>query len=64
MGIGRIGGILGPSIAGLLLAFHWTPSQLFMLAAFPTLATAAAALALSQVMKELPQENVPADLRS
>jgi AAHS family 4-hydroxybenzoate transporter-like MFS transporter len=54
IGMGRIGGILGPSIAGLLLAFHWTPSQLFMLAAFPTLATAAAALALSQVMKELP----------
>jgi AAHS family 4-hydroxybenzoate transporter-like MFS transporter len=53
IGMGRIGGILGPSIAGLLLAFHWTPSQLFMLAAFPTLATAAAALALSQVMKEL-----------
>jgi MFS transporter, AAHS family, 4-hydroxybenzoate transporter len=54
IGIGRIGGILGPSIAGLLLAFHWTPGQLFMLAAFPTLATAAAALALAQVMKELP----------
>jgi AAHS family 4-hydroxybenzoate transporter-like MFS transporter len=64
IGIGRIGGIFGPSIAGLLLAFHWTPSQLFMLAAFPTLATAAAALALSQVMKELPQEDVPVDLRN
>jgi AAHS family 4-hydroxybenzoate transporter-like MFS transporter len=54
IGIGRIGGILGPSIAGLLLAFHWTPGRLFMLAAFPTLATSAAAFALSHVMKELP----------
>ena len=53
IGIGRIGGILGPSIAGLLLAFHWTPGRLFMLAALPTLATAAAALALSRVMKAL-----------
>jgi AAHS family 4-hydroxybenzoate transporter-like MFS transporter len=54
IGIGRIGGILGPSIAGLLLAFLWTPSRLFMLAAIPTLATAAAALALSRGTKELP----------
>jgi AAHS family 4-hydroxybenzoate transporter-like MFS transporter len=57
IGVGRIGGILGPSIAGLLLAFHWTPNQLFMLAAFPTLATAVAALALSQALKELPGDN-------
>ncbi len=54
IGIGRVGGILGPSIAGLLLAFHWTPGRLFMLAAVPTLATAAAALALSQETRELP----------
>jgi AAHS family 4-hydroxybenzoate transporter-like MFS transporter len=54
IGIGRIGGIIGPSIAGLLLAFHWTPGRLFTLAAFPTLATSAAAFALSHVMKELP----------
>jgi MFS transporter, AAHS family, 4-hydroxybenzoate transporter len=54
IGIGRVGGILGPSIAGLLLAFHWTPGRLFMLAAVPTLATAAAALALSRETRELP----------
>jgi len=54
IGIGRIGGILGPSIAGLLLAFHWTPGRLFMIAAFPTLATSASAFALSHVIKELP----------
>jgi MFS transporter, AAHS family, 4-hydroxybenzoate transporter len=54
IGIGRIGGIIGPSIAGLLLAFQWTPGRLFMLAAFPTLATSAAAFALSYVVKELP----------
>jgi MFS transporter, AAHS family, 4-hydroxybenzoate transporter len=54
IGIGRIGGILGPSIAGLLIAFHWTPGRLFMLAALPTLATAAAALGLSREMKALP----------
>jgi hypothetical protein len=34
-----------------------------MLAAFPTLATAAAALALSRVMKQLPGDSRSADFR-
>jgi len=51
IGIGRIGGILGPTLAGALLALHWGPSQLFMIAGLPTLATAGIVFALSNTMK-------------
>ena len=36
-GIGRIGSVLSPGIAGALVAMHWKPSELFMIAAVPTL---------------------------
>lgn len=52
IGIGRIGGTLGPTIAGALLALRWTPSQLFILAALPTLVTASIVFMLSHAMKE------------
>jgi AAHS family 4-hydroxybenzoate transporter-like MFS transporter len=52
IGIGRIGGIIGPSIAGALLALRWMPSQLFIVAAIPTLATAALVFVLSNAAKE------------
>ena len=52
IGIGRLGGTLGPTIAGALLALRWTPSQLFILAALPTLATASIIFMLSNAMKE------------
>jgi AAHS family 4-hydroxybenzoate transporter-like MFS transporter len=35
LGIGRLGAILGPLIAGLLIAFHWPNSSLFIVAAIP-----------------------------
>jgi MFS transporter, AAHS family, 4-hydroxybenzoate transporter len=54
IGIGRIGGIIGPTIAGALLALKWAPSQLFMLAALPTLATAVIIFLLANVMARLP----------
>jgi AAHS family 4-hydroxybenzoate transporter-like MFS transporter len=59
IGIGRIGGILGPTIAGALLALRWTPSQLFTLAALPTLVTASIIFMLSNAMKELPGSDQP-----
>jgi MFS transporter, AAHS family, 4-hydroxybenzoate transporter len=54
IGIGRIGGIVGPSIAGALLAFNWMPSQLFILASLPALATATFIFLLSNATTELP----------
>ncbi len=52
IGIGRIGGILGPTVAGALLAFRWAPNQLFMVAAIPAVAVALTALALSFAIRE------------
>jgi AAHS family 4-hydroxybenzoate transporter-like MFS transporter len=57
IGVGRIGGIIGPSIAGALLAFHWMPSQLFIVAAIPTLVTAALVFILSNAAKEIQGSN-------
>jgi len=34
-GIGRIGSIVGPMIGGMLLAMHWAPKDLFLVAALP-----------------------------
>lgn len=53
IGMGRIGGIIGPSIAGALLALHWMPNQLFIVAAIPVLATAAIVFMLSNAAKEI-----------
>jgi MFS transporter, AAHS family, 4-hydroxybenzoate transporter len=40
LGIGRIGAIAGPLIAGVMLSRHWTNSQLFLAAAIPALISA------------------------
>jgi len=56
IGVGRIGGILGPTIAGALLAFHWTPNQMFMVAGLPTLVTAGVVFLLANAMKVAPAE--------
>jgi len=45
-GIGRIGSIISPSLAGILVAMHWQPARLFLVAAIPTLAASAAAYVL------------------
>ncbi len=45
-GIGRIGSILSPAVAGILLAFNWSPAQLFQIAAIPALAASAFAFVL------------------
>lgn len=39
-GVGRFGSVLSPGIAGVLVAMHWTPGELFAIAALPTLAAA------------------------
>ncbi len=40
LGIGRVGAIVGPLIAGIMLSRHWTNSQLFIAAAIPALISA------------------------
>jgi AAHS family 4-hydroxybenzoate transporter-like MFS transporter len=50
-GIGRIGSILSPYLAGALLALHWRPAHLFMIAAVPTLVASAGALAVMGLLQ-------------
>jgi AAHS family 4-hydroxybenzoate transporter-like MFS transporter len=51
LGIGRIGGIVGPLIGGVLLGRQWQPQELFWAAAVPALVTTLAFAALVFTMK-------------
>jgi MFS transporter, AAHS family, 4-hydroxybenzoate transporter len=51
LGVGRIGGIIGPYIAGALLQSGWTPREVFYTAAIPALISAITMLSLRWVMK-------------
>jgi len=42
LGIGRIGSIVGPQLAGVLIGLHWSVHQLFLAAAVPALLSAVA----------------------
>ncbi len=48
LGIGRIGGVLGPFAAGLLLTARWTPAALFYAAAVPMVLGAIAIALMAQ----------------
>jgi AAHS family 4-hydroxybenzoate transporter-like MFS transporter len=48
LGIGRIGGVLGPLVAGELLTLGWSPSELFYASAGPMALGAAAIWAMGQ----------------
>jgi AAHS family 4-hydroxybenzoate transporter-like MFS transporter len=52
LGVGRIGAIVGPTVAGQLLAQHWSNQQLFLAAAVP----AAISTILMAVMPKLAKE--------
>jgi MFS transporter, AAHS family, 4-hydroxybenzoate transporter len=47
LGIGRIGSIVGPAIAGLLLSLRWPTRQIFLVAAIPVLIAALASFVIS-----------------
>jgi AAHS family 4-hydroxybenzoate transporter-like MFS transporter len=50
LGVGRFGAILGPLVAGALVARQWPMEALFRVAAVPALFATAAAVALSRVL--------------
>jgi AAHS family 4-hydroxybenzoate transporter-like MFS transporter len=62
--MGRFGSILGPLIGGMLLARSWALSDLFLAAAVPLVAAAAAALIMTRIcfvrFKGLPLDDTPA----
>ena len=60
LGIGRVGSIVGPELAGDLLGRHWTNQQLFYAAAVPALTASAIMLAMRWVLNPAPPPNVAA----
>jgi AAHS family 4-hydroxybenzoate transporter-like MFS transporter len=52
LGIGRLGSIVGPQLAGDLLGRRWTTQQLFYAAAVPALASAVIMLAMGWVLRK------------
>lgn len=48
LGVGRLGSIVGPVLAGHLITIGWTNKEIFLLATIPALIAAAAAFALSK----------------
>ena len=52
LGVGRIGSIVGPTLAGLLLAIGWTAHMLLLGAVVPALMAGAAVLALGQTSRK------------
>jgi len=61
LGIGRIGSIVGPLVGGILLAHHWTPSQLFLAAAIPALISAVIMLFLRLVIRPAAPAATPSE---
>jgi MFS transporter, AAHS family, 4-hydroxybenzoate transporter len=50
-GVGRAGSVLSPAFAGVLVAMHWTPGQLFAIAAAPTIAAGLGALVVLALVR-------------
>jgi AAHS family 4-hydroxybenzoate transporter-like MFS transporter len=51
LGVGRVGGIIGPYVAGALVGAGWTAREIFFTAAVPALISAITMLSLRWVMK-------------
>jgi len=54
LGVGRIGAIIGPTLAAALMARQWMPRELFLAAAVPALIAALVMIALRFAMKQAP----------
>jgi MFS transporter, AAHS family, 4-hydroxybenzoate transporter len=58
LGMGRMGAIIGPWVAGQLLALHWSSQQLFLAAAVPALLSSVFMLGMRFLIK--PEQAKPA----
>jgi AAHS family 4-hydroxybenzoate transporter-like MFS transporter len=56
IGIGRIGGVIGPLIAAALVAAGWSPQAIFVAAGLPILVTAGVAFALHAALRRSTRE--------
>jgi AAHS family 4-hydroxybenzoate transporter-like MFS transporter len=65
LGVGRIGSIVGPELAGDLLGRHWSNQQLFFAAALPALTASGVMIAMRWVLQPNNRGSVEApDLRA
>jgi AAHS family 4-hydroxybenzoate transporter-like MFS transporter len=55
LGVGRMGSIVGPVVAGQLISAHWTTRSLFLAAAVPALIAALVMIAMHRVIQPQPQ---------
>ncbi|HLA73450.1 MAG TPA: MFS transporter [Steroidobacteraceae bacterium] len=56
LGVGRLGSIVGPALAGHLITIGWSSKEIFLLATIPALIAAAAAFALSKHEKAITEQ--------
>jgi MFS transporter, AAHS family, 4-hydroxybenzoate transporter len=59
LGVGRIGAIIGPTLAAALMARQWMPRELFLAAAVPALIAALVMIAMRFAMKPAPTAASP-----
>lgn len=62
LGIGRIGSIVGPTVAGVLIGLHWTTHQLFLAAAVPALIAAVVMIGMRWVIKAQVSEGAKSEV--
>ncbi len=63
LGVGRVGSIVGPMLAGVLLSLDWTPPQIFLAGTIPALIAALAVLASQMIGGETNAYRAAVDLR-
>ena len=63
LGIGRVGSIVGPMLAGILVSLDWTPAQIFLAGTIPALIAALAVLASRMLGGETNAYRAPVDFR-
>ena len=63
LGVGPIGSIVGPMLAGVLLSLDWTPPQIFLAGTVPALIAALAVLASPMIGGEANAYGATVDLR-
>jgi MFS transporter, AAHS family, 4-hydroxybenzoate transporter len=63
LGVGRVGSIVGPMLAGTLLTLDWTPAQIFLAGTIPALIAALAVLTSQMLGGEANAYRAPVDLR-
>lgn len=63
LGVGRVGSIVGPMLAGTLLTLDWTPAQIFLAGTIPALIAALAVLTSQMLGGAANAYRAPVDLR-